>query len=98
MLAKKIILGLVLLATATLSQRPMLLPTHLAALTSNVTAVPHRLSDARRIVGSRFARNSRTAQNEAVEIGRSRLILCLTQSLRQLGEVHCHVPRLFPRE
>ena len=34
-------------------------------------AVPHRLLDARRIVGNRFASNRLTAQNEAVEIGRS---------------------------
>ena len=98
MLAKKIILGLVLLATATTLATTDAFANAPGGAYINVTAVPHRLSDARRIVGSRFARNSRTAQNEAVEIGRSRLILCLTQSLRQLGEVHCHVPRLFPRE
>jgi hypothetical protein len=36
------------------SQRLVLLPTHLVALTSSVTAAPHRLSDARQTVGKRL--------------------------------------------
>jgi hypothetical protein len=34
-------------------QRQVLLPTHLAALTSNATVAPHRLSDVRQIAGNR---------------------------------------------
>jgi hypothetical protein len=60
MLGKKIITGLVLLATQRLSQRLVLLPTHPVALTSNVTAAPHPLSDVRRRAGSLF-RQTRAA-------------------------------------
>jgi hypothetical protein len=52
MLGKKIITGLVLLAIATTVATRLLLPTHLVALTSNVTAAPHPLSDVRRTAGS----------------------------------------------
>jgi hypothetical protein len=38
------------------SQRLVLLPTHLVALTSSVTAAPHRLSDARQTVGKTAGR------------------------------------------
>jgi hypothetical protein len=49
-MVKKIIMGLVLFATRP-SLRLVLSPTHRAALTSNAAVAPHRLLDARRIVG-----------------------------------------------
>jgi hypothetical protein len=65
MLVKKIIMGLVLLATAMTSRRPALLPPHLVALTSNVTAAPHRLQmHARQLVNgwTRCRPSNATAQ------------------------------------